>query len=100
VHVILFVAGLGAAALFMLGIGRIYWNRRIARWADEHALTLIDFSGASFLEGPRAFRRSDNQFAFRLVVEDSSGRMRTGWLSFGSYLGFWPTGRPEIRWES
>jgi hypothetical protein len=70
VAVILFVVGLGAAMLVMLGIGRVYWNRRVAKWADEHALTLVDFSGAGLFEGPRAFRRSDNQFAFRVVVED------------------------------
>jgi hypothetical protein len=67
---VLFVAGLGATVLFMLGIGRAYWNRRVAKWADDHALTLLDFRGAGFFEGPRAFRRSDNQFAFRVVVED------------------------------
>ena len=98
--VFLVVAGLGAAMLVMLGIGRVYWNRRVAKWADEHALTLVDFSGAGLFEGPRAFRRSDNQFAFRVVVEDGLGRRRTGWLTFGSFWGFWPTGRPEIRWES
>jgi hypothetical protein len=99
VPLILFVAGLGAAVLFMLGVGRVYWNRRVAKWADEHALTIVDFRWAGFFEGPRAFRRSDNQFAFRVVVEDASGRVRTGWLSFGSFWGFWPTGHPEIRWE-
>jgi hypothetical protein len=74
VPVVLFVAGLGAAVLFMLGIGRAYWNRRVAKWADEHALTLLDFRGAGFFEGPRAFRRSDNQFAFRV----DRGCLRSG----------------------
>ena len=75
-------------------------SRRVGRWAQEHGLTLLEFRGARFFEGPRALRRSDNQFAFHVVVEDASGRERTGWLTFGSYWSFWPTGRPEIRWES
>jgi len=52
---VLFVAGLGAAVLFMLGIGRAYWNRRVAKWADEHALALLDFRGAGFFEGRERF---------------------------------------------
>ena len=95
----LFVAGLGAAVLLALGIGRTYWKRRIGRWAHENGLTLLDFKGGRFYEGPRAFRRSDNQFAFRVVVEDASGHERTGWLTFGSYLSFWPTGPPDVRWD-
>jgi hypothetical protein len=43
VPVVLFVVGLGVAVLFMLGIGRAYWNRRVAKWADDHALTLLDY---------------------------------------------------------
>jgi hypothetical protein len=100
VTVVLFVAGLGAAALLMLGIGRSYWRRRVGRWAEEHGLTLLEFRGARFYEGPRPFLRSDNQFAFRVVVEDASGRVRTGWLTFGSYWSFWPTSSSEIQWDS
>ena len=98
--VVLFFAGLAASILLTLGIGRMYWKRRVGRWAQEHGLTLLELRGARIFEGPRALRRSDNQFAFHVVVEDASGRERTGWLTFGSYLSFWPTGRPEIRWES
>ena len=88
-----------AAVLLMLGIGRTYWKRRIGRWSDEHDLTLLDFKGARFYEGPRASRRTDSQFAFRVVVEDASGRVRTGWLAFGSYLSFWPIRSPDVHWD-
>jgi len=100
VTVVLFLAGLGAAVLLALGIGRTYWKRRVARWAAEHEMRLLEFRGARFFEGPRAVRRSDGQFTFEVVVEDASGQVRTGWLTFGSYWSFWPTGDPEIRWDS
>jgi hypothetical protein len=44
--------------------------------------------------------RTDSQFAFRVVVEDASGVVRTGWLSFGGYLSIWPTRSGEILWDS
>ena len=98
--VLIFVAGLSAAVLLALGIGRTYWRRRVTRWVDDQGLTLLELRGARFYEGPRALLRTDGQFAFRVVVEDASGSIRTGWVSFGSYWSFWPTGRTEVRWES
>ena len=97
---VLFVVGLGAAILFATIFGRWYWSRRIARWADEQGLKLLEFRGSRFNEGPRAFLRTDGQFAFRVVVEDTSGVVRTGRLSFGGYSSIWPTGGAEILWDS
>ena len=95
-----FVVGLVAAILFATVFGRLYWNRRVARWAEEHGLKLLEFRGARLYEGPRAFLRTDSQFAFRVVVEDASGVVRTGRLSFGGYLSIWPTGSAEIFWDN
>ena len=95
-----FVVGLGAAILLATVFGRWYWNRRVARWAEEQGLKLLEFRGARFHEGPRAFLRTDSQFAFRIVVEDASGVVRTGRLSFGGYLSIWPTGSAEIFWDN
>jgi hypothetical protein len=100
VGVFVFVAGLAAAILAATAFGRVYWDRRVQRWARDHGLRLVEFRGARLWEGPRAWRRSDSQYAFRVVVEDASGRVRTGRLTFGSYFSFWPVGQPEIRWES
>jgi hypothetical protein len=97
---ILFAAGLVAALVLALVGGRSYWKRRVTRWARDNGLKLLEFSGSRFHEGPRAFRRSDSQFEFRVVVEDASGGVRSGWLTFGSYWSFWPAGDPEIRWDT
>jgi hypothetical protein len=37
-------------------------------------LRLLEFSGAPFWRGPRAWRRTDDQEDFRVVVEDAGGR--------------------------
>ena len=97
---IAFIVGLGAAILLATVFGRWYWRRRVARWADEQGLKLLEFRGARFNEWPRAFLRTDSQFAFCVVVEDAAGVVRTGWLSFGGYFSILPTGSAEILWES
>jgi hypothetical protein len=95
-----FVVGLGAAILLATVFGRWYWNRRVARWAEEQDLKLLECRGVRFYEGPRAFRRTESQFAFRVVVEDASGVVRTERLSFGGYVSIWPTRSAEILWDS
>ena len=94
------IVGLVAAILLATVFGRWYWNRRVARWAEEQGLKLLELRGARLYEGPRALLRTDSQFAFRVVVEDASGVVRTGRLSFGGYLSIWPAGSAEILWDS
>jgi hypothetical protein len=98
--IVLFVGGLGAAILLMLVGGRTCWKRRVTRWAGDNGMKLLEFSGALFYQGPRAFRRSDNRFTFRVMVEDAAGGVRSGWLTFGSSWSFWPAGDPEVHWDS
>ena len=95
-----FVVGLGAAFLLATVFGRWYWNRRVARWAEEQGLTLLESRGARFHEAPRALLRTDSQFAFRVVVEDEAGVVRSGRPSLGGYISIWPTGSAEIPWDS
>jgi hypothetical protein len=95
-----FIVGLVAAILLATVFGRWYWNRRVARWAEEQGLKLLELRGARLYEGPRALLRTDSRFAFRVVLEDASGVVRTGRLSFGGYLSIWPAGSAEILWDS
>lgn len=94
----LVIAVLVVAGTLMLAGGKLYWRRRISRWATREGLRLLDFRGARLYEGPRPLLRSDSQFAFRVVVEDTAGATRTAWLTFGKYLSFWPRGEPDVRW--
>ena len=43
---VVFLAGLGAAVLLMLGVGRAYWRRRVGTWARQNGLTLLELEGA------------------------------------------------------
>jgi hypothetical protein len=96
----LLAAALVAAGGFMLFGRKLYWKRKITRWTEAQGLKLVEFRGARVYEGPRPFMRSNNRFAFRIVVEDPAGPVRSGWLTFGSHWSFWPTGRAEVRWTS
>jgi hypothetical protein len=97
--VLLWLGGLVGAIVAATVFGRLYWDRRVARWAEEQGLELLEYRGARFNEGPRAFRRTDSQYAFRVTVRDGSGRVRHGWLTWGGYFSIWPTGPGDVSWD-
>jgi hypothetical protein len=96
---LIFFAFLIAFAAFILVVSPILARRRLERWAAARQLHLIEFNTTPFWRGPRAWRRNRYQWDYRILVEDSSGRRREGWL-----LENWPflnLGHPdyEVRWD-
>jgi hypothetical protein len=96
---LVFFLGLEAVILAAAAFGEWYVQRKVERWARAHGLRLLEFSGAPFWRGPRAWRRTDDQEDYRVVVEDAAGRRRTGWLLYTSrWRGLGPQ-RVEVRWD-
>jgi len=54
-------------------------RKRLAKWARSQGFRLVDLRGARW-DGPRAFRRYRWQHDYYVTIEDSSGRIRRGWL--------------------
>ena len=54
-------------------------RKRLEKWARAEGFRLVDFRGARW-DGPRAFQRYRWQHDYYVTVEDSSGRIRHGWL--------------------
>jgi hypothetical protein len=96
---LVFVLGLAAVMLAAAAFGNWYVRRKLERWARSNGLRLLEFSGAPFWRGPRAWRRTDDQEDYRVVVEDAAGRRRSGWLLYTSrWRGLGPQ-KVEIRWD-
>lgn len=84
--------GLLAAVVvfFVLNMGRKYQEARLQVWAEENHYKVLNFRGAAFWEGPKAWLRSKNQHAYRITVQDEQGRQRQGWILFGDTWGMTP----------
>ena len=96
---LIFFVGVAGVMLAAAAFGNWYVRRKLERWARTNSLRLLDFSGAPFWRGPRAWRRTDDQEDYRVVVEDADGRRRTGWLLYTSrWRGLGPQ-KVEIRWD-
>jgi hypothetical protein len=57
---LVFFLGLAAVILAAAAVGDWYVRRKLERWAHTHGLRLLEFSGAPFWRGPRAWRRTDD----------------------------------------
>jgi hypothetical protein len=94
------IAGL-AVILLLVRLSRIYWRRKLTKWAESQGMKLVSFRGAWFFEGPSKFLRSRNQQAFRVIVEDSEGITHSAWLLFGTYWGFtWGIPLTSVQWDN
>lgn len=70
---------LGASAA-----GEWLTRRKLERWARAQGCQLLEFHGAPFWRGPRAWRRMDYQEDYQVVVQDAAGRRRKAWVLYTS----------------
>jgi hypothetical protein len=89
-----------AIAAFIVAIvtGRIWSRRQVERWCEHHGYELVEWRGARFFEGPGAWRRSENQDAYRIEVRDRQGLIRSGYVVFGSYWIPWSR-KVRVEWD-
>jgi len=93
-------AGLVGLPVVLLALSRLYWKRRLTRWAEIQQVQIVHFRGARFYEGPSAWTRSTNQHLFRVVARDRQGRDRSCWIMFGTPWGFtWGEPLSEVIWD-
>jgi hypothetical protein len=93
------VLGLVAAMLAASAAGEWLSRRKLERWARAQGCRLLEFHGAPFWRGPRAWRRMDYQEDYHVVVEDAAGRRRMAWVLYTSrWYGLGPQD-VEVRWE-
>ena len=73
-------------------------RKRLEKWATSRGFRLVDFRAARW-DGPRAFRNYRWQHDYYITVEDSSGRIRRGWLLEDfAYMGF-GSASYQAQWE-
>ena len=100
VEQVLILLGAAMAIIVLLWWGRLYAARRVTRWCHEQGYELVDWRGAKFFEGPKAWFRTDNQDAYYIEVRDRQGLTRAGYLVFGSYWWPWPFSRNvRVEWD-
>ena len=98
---LLFFAATAALLTVALTLSKMYWKRRLTKWAESQHLELVSFRGAWFFEGPSAWTRSRNQHLFRVVTKDRDGLTGYCWIMFGTFWGFtWGEPITQVQWDN
>lgn len=93
------LVGVAAIILLAIVVGQRLARRKLTRWATAHGFHLVSFRGAPFWRGPRAWRRTENQEDYWVVVEDSGGQRRAGWVLYTSPWHGLGRQTVEVRWD-
>ena len=94
-----FFVGVAVVTAIAIAIGQRLARRKLTRWAEDQGFRLVEFHGAPFWRGPRAWRRTENQEDYWVVVEDRDGRRREGWVLYTSPWHSLGRQKVEVRWE-
>jgi hypothetical protein len=94
-----FFLGVAAVTLAAVAVGQRLARRKLTRWAAAQGFRLISCRGAPFWRGPRAWRRTENQEDYWIVVEDRAGQRREGWVLYTSPWHSLGRQKVEVRWD-
>lgn len=91
-------------ALFALAVVSVIWsfqrsNEMIQNWAHQNGYHIIEAKVPLFSKGPFFWTTSKNQSVYRVVVQDGTGKTRSGWVRCGSYLGGLLSDKTEVHWD-
>ena len=70
----------------------------LSRWVHDNGYTMVNFQAKVFDRGPFPWA-SKYQSIFRVVIEDSEGTQRSGWVKCGSNWGGIFSDQAEVKWD-
>ncbi|WP_052573963.1 hypothetical protein [Haloferula sp. BvORR071] len=87
-----------------LAIVNMVWREKrgselVYGWARENGYRLMRADRCLFSKGPFFWGTSKSQIVFRVVVQDTDGMQRSGWVRCGSWLGGLLSNKTEARWD-
>lgn len=93
------------APLIVLVIVTIRWSHKRAyeilhRWAKNDGLTLISAEKRYWRTGPYFINHARGQMIFHIVVRDSKGTERSGWVRVGSWFAGVFSDKTHVTWDS
>jgi hypothetical protein len=92
------------AAVAVVVILAIVWhfgrsNSLLHRWAAQSGLRIIRQEYRNFFKGPFFWTSTKGQTVYYVVVEDSAGNTRSGWVRCGSWWFGLLSDNVEVRWD-
>jgi hypothetical protein len=92
------------ALLVVVVVLGIWWhiarsNSLLHRWAAQNRYRIIRQESRILVKGPYTWSSSKGQAVYYVVVEDSGGNKRSGWVRCGSWWFGLLSEAVEVRWD-
>ena len=71
----------------------------LEQWAAENSYRILSAEHRHLVRGPFFWTTSKGQTVYRVKVEDSSGRIREGWVRCGSWVFGLLSDKVQVRWD-
>jgi len=85
--------------VFLMAFNRSRSASMLADWARGQGVELVSEERCHFLKGPYFWTSSKSQVVFRVSVRDRQGRVRSGWVRCGSFIGGLLSDQVDVRWD-
>jgi hypothetical protein len=97
-------AALVLPLVIALGLLATYWHfarakAMLQRWTQQNGFHVVDRHYCFLFKGPFFWTTSRGQVVYRVTVEDSAGKRRSGWVRCGSWFFGVLSDRVEVRWD-
>lgn len=101
-------SGGGNAAILILivtaAVCLIAWHYSRSRslleqWAGENGYRIVSSEHRHLVRGPFFWTTSKGQTVYRVTIEDTGGRLRSGWVRCGSWLAGLLSDKVQVKWD-
>lgn len=95
---------IGFFAVFALAIASFFWSFRrseamMRKWAQQNNYRIVEAKIPMIGQGPFFWTTSRSQSVYRVVVQDSKGKTRSGWVRCGHWLFGMQREQTEVIWD-
>lgn len=105
---ILFVFVFAFAAIVLvaiIAIVSIVWqfersSSLLDQWAEQHDYRILSQEYRNFIKGPFFWTSTNGQTVYYVVVENSRGKRRSGWVRCGDWCVGLLSDKVEVCWDN
>src|SRR5436190_20197489 len=94
-----FLALVAVLVVLVMGWHARRSNALLHLWAEQNQYRILRQQCRRLFKGPYSWTSSKGQAVYYVVVEDSDGHKRSGWVRCGSWWAGLLSDHVEARWE-
>ena len=71
----------------------------LKQWANQNQYKILKSENRNIFRGPYFLRSSEGQTVYHVTLQDTTGRIRSGWVRCGGWWAGLFTNKVDVKWE-